>query len=236
MPIQSEQLRKACEYALASATALPNFICTERVKRYLSPNQKPDLITAELTIENTKSHYAGVAVNGKTKTRPGASEDDLFEEEAGSTGEFSMLFNLFDGTSRTEFSPPVDDRIGRLRVKRYDFRVRRENNVRWKWFFPGAAINPGYHGALFVETGSGKVSRLRIEVTASEVDPYTPVSAQTTTIDYGDVSISGAGSYRLPVRSERVSCIPLLQGCMRYLLSFDDFHKFGATTRILPLP
>src|SRR5713226_6357706 len=74
------QLANACLYAIATPHTLPDFVCTETVKRYLSPNQKPDVITAELSVEKTKSHYAAVTVNGKEKTSHGKTGDTLFEE------------------------------------------------------------------------------------------------------------------------------------------------------------
>lgn len=225
-------LVKVCEYALASPRTLPNFVCTERVKRHANPKRKPDLITAELTFENMKSRYDDVTVNGKEKGRYRKSQDAVFEEEAIITGEFAMLFNVFDSTSRAEFSAPVDERIAGRRVKRYDFRVRRENNAGWTWFFVRGAVQPGYQGSVFVEPASGKISRLR--VVASDVGSQSPVSEQTTTLDYGDVAIQEAGTHRVPVRGETVSCFRQLFGCVRFELSFDNFHKFGASTRIIP--
>lgn len=229
-----ELLAKVCQFALASPQTLPNFVCTEHIQRYLRPNKKPDLITAELTIAKMKSHYSDVTVNGKPKQIPFATQDTVFQEEAVSTGEFSMLFNVFDPLSRAEFSPPVEERNGRTRWKRYDFHVRRENNVGWTWFFLNGAMKPGYHGSLFVDGGAGNIARLRVQASGNEIEPQTAVSEQTTTIEYADVSIRDAGTYRLPVKGETVSCIPMLQGCTRYVLAFDNFHKFGARTRILP--
>ncbi len=229
-----ESLAKVCRFALASPQTLPNFVCTEHIQRYLRPNRKPDLVEAELTIARMKSHYAYVSVNGKPKQHPVESQDTVFQEEAVSTGEFAMLFNVFDPISRAEFSPPVEERRGQSRWQRYDFRVRRENNVGWTWFFLNGSWRPGYHGSVFVEFATGKVVRLRVQASGNEIEAQTPVSEQTTTIDYADVSIRDVGTYRLPVRGETVSCIPLLQNCTRYVLGFDNFHKFGATTRIVP--
>jgi hypothetical protein len=227
-------LASVCEYALASPRTLPNFVCKEHVKRYVKPNQKPDVIAAELTIENVKSHYDGVTVNGKPKGRFRASQDAVFEEEAVSTGEFAMLFNIFDPVSRAEFLAPVDVQVGHSRLKRYDFRVQRENNVGWTWFFMSGATRPGYHGSVFVEPDSGRISRLFVEVSEHEVEAEAPVSQAKTTLDYGDVRIKDAGTHLVPIRGETVSCFRQLLGCIRFELSFDNFHKFGATTRIVP--
>lgn len=231
-----EQLANACQYAVAAPHTLPDFVCTETVKRYLSPKDKPEIITAELSIEKTRSHYAAVTVNGKTKPGYEKTGDVLFEELVGSTGEFAMLFNVFDSSSHAEFTPPVEAVLGRTRLKRYDFRVKRENNVGWTWFFVDNAISPGYHGSIFVDSTTGNIFRLVLQVSPDELDPQTPVSEATTTIDYGDVSIAGAGTHRVPVRGENISCFRILSACTRAQLTFGNFHKFGSTIRLLPGP
>ena len=229
-------LANACEYGAATPHTLPDFVCTETVEQYLAPNHEPDTITAELTVEKTHSHYAGVSVNGKPKTEAGRTDDDVFEELVTVTGEFAILFDIFDPSSHTEFSAPVEVTLGRTRLRRFDFRVRRENNVSWVWFFPNQKINPGYHGSIFVDPAKGIISRLMVYVSPGEVDPQTPVSELTMTIDYGDVSIAGTGTHHVPVHSENVSCFPILNGCIREELTFGNFHKFGSTVRILPVP
>jgi hypothetical protein len=231
-----EPLANACQYAVTAPHTLPDFVCTETVKQYLSPRQKPQIITAELTIEKTRSHYGAVTVNGKSKPAYGESGDALFEGLVGSTGEFAMLFNVFDNSSRAEFTPPVDVTLGRRQVKRYDFQVKRENNVRWTWFFADTTINPGYHGSIFVDPATGEVVRLVVHAGSSEVDPQTPVSEATTTIDYGNVSIAEAGTHHVPIQGENISCFRGLKGCARAELTFDNFHKFGSTVRIVPAP
>jgi hypothetical protein len=229
-----EQLANACQYAVTAPHTLPDFVCTETVKQYLSPSAKPQVITAELTIEKTRSHYSAVAVNGKIRPTRGEGGDAVFEGLVGSTGEFAMLFNIFDPSSQAEFAPPAAVTLEHRRLKRFDFRVKRENNLRWTWLFADAALNPGYHGSLFVDAASGEIFRLLVQVNSAEVDPETPVSEATTTVDYADVSIAGAGTHHLPVRGENISCFRTLKGCTRAELTFSNFHKFGSTVRIVP--
>jgi hypothetical protein len=228
------RLADTCRYAVSAPRTLPDFVCTEAVKQYLAPKAKPQVITAELTIEKTRSHYSAVTVNGKVRPTRGETGDAMFEELVGSTGEFAMLFNIFDPSSRAEFAPPADAAVEHRRLKRYDFRVRRENNLHWTWFFANAAINPGYHGSLFVDPATGEIFRLVVQVSSDEVDPETPVSEATTAIDYADVSIAEVGAHHLPVRGENTSCFRTLKGCTRSELTFSNFHKFGSTSRIEP--
>jgi len=229
-----EQLVNVCQYAVTAPHTLPDFVCTETVRQYLSPKQKPEIIQAELSIEKTRSHYAAVTVNGKTKPGYDKTGDILFEELVGSSGEFAMLFNVFDSSSHAEFAAPVEAMLDHKRLKRYDFRVKRENNLSWTWFFADTAINPGYHGSIFVDTATGKIFRLVVQVSSDEVDQHTPVSEATTTIDYDDVPIAEAGIHHVPVRGESISCFRILKGCTRAQLTFGNFHKFGSTVRVVP--
>jgi hypothetical protein len=231
-----EQLATACQYAVTAPRTLPDFVCTETVKQYLAPKAKPQVITAELTIEKTRSHYSAVTVNGKIRPTRGEGGDAVFEGLVGSTGEFAMLFNIFDHSSHAEFAPAADVTLEHRRLKRYDFRVKRENNLRWTWFFADTAINPGYHGSIFLDAATGEIFRLVVQVSADEVDPQTPVSEATTTVDYGDVSIAELGTHHVPVRGDTTSCFRTLKGCTHAELTFSHFHKFGSTSRIVLAP
>lgn len=231
-----EPLVRTCEYALALPRTLPDLVCTENVKRAL-PKKKPDIITAELTVEKMQSHYSAVTLNGRpaaTGGNAGKPEDELFADLVGRTGDFALLFNIFNGASHTEFASPLEAGLDHRRARRYDFRVRRANNLNWSWVFLGGSLNPGYHGSLFVDPATGEVLRLVLQVDASEVDPSTPVSEATTTLDYGDVVISGIGTQHVPLHGENVSCLRGALGCMRLTLTFSTFHKFGVDTRIVP--
>ncbi len=228
-----QPLADTCEYALQLPRTLPNLVSVETVRRTLSPKHKPDIIKAELTVQRLQSHYANVTVNGKN-ARAGVSSDDQFSEQVTSTGEVAHLFDVFSQASHTDFASPVDAVIERRHLRRYDFRVKREDNVSWKWFFVGNGIYPGYHGSVYVDRGSGAVVRLVVEVTSSEVDPGTPVSQSTTTLDYGDVVIGEVGPQHVPLRGENVSCFRELLGCIRNELTFGDYHLFRAESRILP--
>lgn len=226
-------LAETCQFALALPKTLPDLICTETMKRYLGEKSKADVVAAELTVKDMQSHYANVTVNGRLELEKSRSGDEIFSDQAGSTGEFALLFNLFAGVSHTDFSAPVVSMVNGRKALRYDFRVQRKNNVSWTWFFVGTAINPGYHGSIFLDARTGTVFRLFLEVNSDEVDPETPISQSRTTIDYSDVKIGSAGVHHVPIRSENISCFRALIGCMRESVVFEGFHKFAAKARIL---
>lgn len=225
-------LAAACEEALQSPQTLPNLICKERVQRYLSPGKPPDNISADLRLEKLHTFYTNVTVNGKIQLTKGRTGNEIFEEQTVTTGEFAGLFNVFDQASRTEFKPSTDT-CGRGCLK-YWFRVERQNNKAWTWSFIGSSINPGYHGSISVNEKSGAVQQLVLEVDGDEVDPETPVSKATTSIEYSDVETGSAGVQHVPFRGENISCFRAFSGCVRETFAFSDFHKFAATSKVLP--
>jgi hypothetical protein len=228
------RLAAACDHALALPRTLPDLVFIERAERRFLPKKKTDVISAEVTFEKMHSHYADVTVNGKSQGSPFMSGTDYFAEQVTSTGEFAHLFNVFSESSQTDFAPPVNEVIGRRRATRYDFRVKRENNTGWTWFFVRSAINPAYHGSVYLDESSGEVVRLTLQVTSAEVDATTPISEATTTLEYADVVVGTAGMRHVPVRGENLSCFRGLLGCVELKLMFSNFHLFRTDTRIVP--
>jgi hypothetical protein len=229
-----QPLAKTCQFARESPHTLPEFVCTETAKRYFSPKHKPDIITAELTVgKSMQSHYASVLVNGKIpRWSEDRSADDLFEEQVTSWGEFALLFDVFDPLSKATFASPEDVKIGHEHVKRYDFLVKRENNLHWGLFFMNAEIYPGYHGSVFVNE-AGKVVRVESNVGSEEVDSNTIVSSVKVSLDYLETPIGDTGIYNLPHRAETTDCFRSLLGCVHQEITFTNFHKFGSESRIL---
>ena len=229
-----QPLAKTCQFARDSQHNLPAFVCTETAKRYFSPKHKPDIITAELTVDKSmQSHYGSVLINGKIpRWSQDKSADDLFEEQVSSWGEFALLSNVFDPLSKAAFASPEEVKIAHERVKRYDFRVRRENNMHWGLLFMNAEIYPGYHGSLFVNE-SGTVVRIDANISSDEVDSNTIVSSVEVSLDYAKTGITDSGVYNLPHRAESKSCFRSLLGCVRQEITFTNFHKFGSESRIL---
>jgi hypothetical protein len=229
-----QPLAVACEHALELPHTLPDLVFTEKAVRRFSPKKNPDIITAEVTIQRMHSNYADVTVNCKNQSAPFLSGTEFFAEQVSSTGELAHLFNVFNEASQTEFAPPVDSSTGGKGVKRYDFRVKRENNTAWTWFFVRRAMNPGYHGSIYVDGRSGQVVQLNLQVTSDEMDAETPIAQASTTLEYAVVALGTAGTRHLPIRGQNTSCFRGVLGCVEVKLSFSNFHLFRADTRIIP--
>jgi len=62
-------------------------------------------------------------------------------------------------------------------------------------------------------------------------------SATRTVIDYAMTPVGDAGTFLLPSKSESTMCrqgVNETPNCMKNVLVFHGYRKFGADTRILP--
>ena len=103
----------------------------------------------------------------------------------------------------------------------------------------------GYHGEMTIDPASGAILRLAVQ---ADLKPRSPLMRADILVEYGPVAISGQ-TYLCPLRSVAITrkrtVIALHEwgetlrvfGPFITLLSeatFDDYHKFGSESRILP--
>ena len=96
---------------------------------------------------------------------------------------------------------------------------------------------PGYHGTLSIDPATGAIMRIALEADLKTGDP---ISRVTTVVEYGPVVI-GERSFICPVRSLAISREnPTLNGhpsdsptLLMNETSFTNYHRLGATVRIL---
>ena len=98
---------------------------------------------------------------------------------------------------------------------------------------------PGYHGTLAIDPATGAIMRFTVEALLKNSDPITEGGVA---IDYGRVSIDADKSYICPVHSVAIS-VALSQTSGEFAarsvrrindVTFDKYHRFGATVRMLP--
>jgi hypothetical protein len=97
---------------------------------------------------------------------------------------------------------------------------------------------PGYHGFLAVDPATGAVLRYTLECDLLSSDP---VSLTELAVQYGKILI-GDGSYFCPIRSLAVvrglQALPTSNQNTPLLsineVTFGNYHRFGATLRVLP--
>jgi hypothetical protein len=95
---------------------------------------------------------------------------------------------------------------------------------------------PAYHGSISIDPATGTVLRIAIE---SDLPPKDRLARADLFVQYGSVEIGGR-TYTCPVRSVAISLIRFPETTpTRTMLclneaTFANYHRFGATVRVLP--
>jgi hypothetical protein len=95
---------------------------------------------------------------------------------------------------------------------------------------------PAYHGSISIDPATGTVLRIAIE---SDLPPKDRLARADLFVQYGSVEIGGR-TYTCPVRSVAISLIRFPEStpartmlCLNEAI-FANYHRFGASVRLLP--
>lgn len=196
---QASLLELAREAAMRYSALLPDFLCTEVVRRTQDPMgngrwRTIDTLTVKLSYFGHKEDYKLMLVNGKATLL-----EYLYAGGALSTGEFgTRLYSIFDRHSLAEFRWKGWTTLRRRRVARFAYRIARENSIFQIQYGPvpvgpNAIVVP-YHGEVFVDGETHMVLRLTQQ---AEIPPGFPIEANESTVDY-DLAAVGGKHYLLP--------------------------------------
>jgi hypothetical protein len=192
-------LESAREYASSYTKQLPNFICTEVIRRYEDPTgldfwRNTDTLTARLSYFEQKEDYKLMLVNNVYTDAPYESVGG-----ASSTGEFgSMMREIFDRQTDAKFTWSRWATLRGRRMYVFSYVVAKPNS-RWTIeYMKRERITPGYHGDIFVDRDSNIVNRLTLE--ADDIPPSFPIFQASQLLDYDTAKI-GDQEYMLPLRA-----------------------------------
>ena len=193
-------LESAREYAASYTKQLPNFICTEVIRRYEDPSgldfwRNTDTLTARLSYFEQKEDYKLMMVNNVYTERPYESVGG-----ASSTGEFgSMMRAIFDPQTEAKFTWARWATLRGRRMYVFSYVVAKPNS---KWtleYEKRERTTPGYHGEIFVESDTNIVTRITLQ--ADDIPPSFPIFQASTVLDYDTAKIADQ-DYMLPLRAE----------------------------------
>jgi hypothetical protein len=267
---QFEPLGNACLYALSSSN-LPNFVCQETIQRAtrgLALNRLPkgewktlDVVTAEVTVVSGRvEQYSTFAINGHALKLPSNADrgwalsrylSDLHTGGLWSLTEFAtVLGTVFSPVSQTNFSYVGDVEVPSGSANVFQFQLNAESNVSFVLAVSDLSYTPGLGGFLWTDRKTGQL--LRVEANATELVSTFPIVSHYSATNYGDVPISGIGTFLLPTASETVDCQyppepwdehperPGRSGlrtdgkCYKNVISFHDCQKFVVESHISP--
>jgi len=233
-----EELRdviaKARLKALNYTVDLPDFICTETVRRYQgSSNKGPwnqnDALTLQLTYFDHEENYKLVLLNGRKTER-------TYDEMGGalSKGEFgSLLLSVFVPTSRTKFRWLNWTTLRKHTAYVIGFRIdaKDSNYVLRVGQYGGREVSavPGQHGFVYIDRESKDVLRVDSESDSIPID--FPLENATRLLDYGETEVGGR-MYLLPLHAE-VRMMPRFRDLVtRNEVEFSAFRKFTGESTI----
>ena len=236
-PEQASLLEQAREAALQYSNSLPDFLCTEVVRRSEDQDgtgrwRNLDTLTVRLSYFGHQEDYKLMAINGKRT---------LLEYEymggAVSTGEFgTRLYSVFDPRSQGDFRWKGWATMRNRRVARFSYHIDREHSVYRVQYGPvpegpNSIIVP-YHGEVFVDEETHMALRLTQQ---AEIPVGFPIDGNDTTVDYEFAAVGGK-KYLLPSNAY------VMTKSGKYVaenhVEFREYRKFQAeaTIRFDPPP
>ena len=185
------------EYALNYSRNLPDFICTEVVKRSSAPKtgsgepqwREGDTLLIKLSYFEQKENYKLIMINNSL-----ARQDYEKVGGAKSFGDFgSLMRGIFEPASQARFT---FDHWSRLRrgdadrvVAAFNYRVDQANSRYEIRYEDGSHIVPAYSGQVLVDRQTHQV--LRVTLKAEDIPADFPVKSAETRLDYDYTELSG---------------------------------------------
>jgi len=189
----------ARQIALTYTKSLPDFICTQKIKRLAKFGQTGnwslvDQIATELSYRQRKEHYRILAINN----RPPSPEDNNRIRGFSSEGDFGNgLYLLFAPESKTSFLMEGPDRVQKRQTVRARFTVSQPDS-RFRIGLGDQTVTTAYGGRCWIDLATRQVVRLESE--ARDIPRSIPVRSTSHLTEYDLVEIAGK-KYWLPVHS-----------------------------------
>src|SRR5262249_37420279 len=188
-PVLSQARQAALEYS----RALPDFLCTQLVRRYDDlPGtwRLKDTLEVKLTYFEHKEDYRLLTVNGRSSMRD-------YETVGGavSEGEFgTLLRSLFAPESETDFRWERWATVRGRPAHVFSFRIQPEHSTYRLAYLSGSSADKrdtatGQHGLVFIDCDT--LRTLRIVADADHIPAGFPVSSVTTVLDFASTAIGG---------------------------------------------
>ena len=229
----ADVLAGARHQAIAYTASLPDFICTETVRRYTESAWRgwelQDSLTLQLTYFEHVEKYKLTARNGR--------QTDLTYDDVGgavSRGEFgSMLLAVFAPASQAGFRWSNWTTLRRRAAYVLSFRID-VSHSRYTLTAGRSGVHPitakvGEHGLVYIDRETRDVVRLASE--AVSVPKNLLVAAASSVLDYGPVEVGGH-TYLLPLRADVHMTPRENYPPTRNEVDFTSYRKFAGESEI----
>jgi hypothetical protein len=190
------------EYALNYSHNLPDFICTEVVKRSTAPKPRSgdpawrdgDTLLIKLSYFDQKENYRLITINNSVTRQD-------YEKVGGakSFGDFgSLMRGIFEPASQARFAFDHRSRLRECVVLAFRYHVDQANSRYEVRYEDGRHIVPAYGGQVLVDEETHQV--LRVTVKAEGIPADFPVKSAETRLDYDFQELSGQ-RFLLPLQA-----------------------------------
>ena len=244
-----ELLDRTRTATLAAATAMPDFIVKQLIKRSRAYGTTTNWIPQDnLTIAvayraNGGEQYKVLAVNGMPLGQEAKETRDYTKDVApGATSSgveyISAVADVFKPESNTEFKLADTDTVQGRRTLVFEYQIERPLSHLTLSSGNGladsapAVVTVGSRGRVWIDRETNRV--LRFEQIATEIPGDFPITAASTLIDYDWVTIND-NKYLLPTHSEVLltSTNRSMSVQSRNDIRFRSYQKFGAELKII---
>jgi len=218
--------------ALAFTARLPDFVCTQSVRRFQSPAgsnswHQTDRLVVQLSYSGREEHYQLVSIDDRPTDQPYHAVGG-----AVSNGEFgSWLRTIFDPASAAKFQSEGRATVGQREAAVFSYTVARDHSHYDLNYREGpdrvASATVGYHGRVYIDLFSNGVARLEIE--ADEIPQGFPVQRSSIALQYDFTEIAGR-MYLLPLYAETRTATAKLD--YRNEIGFSGYRKFDAIAAV----
>jgi hypothetical protein len=224
---QKRIVEMARESALNYTRSLPDFICTEVVRRYDDTRARLlDTLTLKLSYFEQKEKYQLLAINGRATVLPYESVGGVITQ-----GEFgSLLAEVFDRQAAAEFRWDHWTTLRGRPAQVYSFRVpvaRSHYRILVGNLGTRDETVAGQHGLVYVDGDTSQTVRIVSE--ADGIPRDFPVLSAATDLDYGFVEIGGR-PFLLPL--DAGVRMTTAQRRTRNEVEFHSYKKFASDATI----
>ena len=232
-------LTKTRAATLEALDQMPDFVVKQLVSRAYARGRSQNWRTNDHLVVGVSyrpsegEKYRLLSVNGVTGPNAEEKSDYVQAGGASSTGEFvTVLKELFDDDSKTEFKPLDTDTLRGRRTIVYAYEIKKANS-RWELKTESQATIAGQRGKVWVDREKARI--LRVEFESTDVPDAFPIRAANVAIDYDWVTIPSQGEYLLPSRSLVVMTTVAGGQTMqsRNDIRFRNYQKYGSELKIL---
>lgn len=214
-------LERARQKALEYTRSLPDFMCTETVRRLAShPHgsfHRTDVLTVRLRYSQRSEVHTLEKIDGKPTTRK-------YEELGFATGvgEFGgILHTVFDPQSEAAFDWQNWQILRKRRVSVYEYAVSAAH-APYYLSANGEKAIVGIHGVVEIDAETGEV--LRLTYTAYDIPQQLIAQYASTLVDYDWTDVGGR-NYLLPSHSDQE-----MHGVTTWTLNKIDFQEYRKFT------